>query len=103
MFGGSKIVLFFTLFTLLQYLSPRPDTNDSVSFEFDEGPPPEKLNVLQCVVIGDSLDGVLILPHPLPKQQVCQYCHINADLENIEQEDCAESLLARILQDILKW
>ncbi len=33
--------------------------------------------------------------------QVRQYCHINSDLENIEQEDCAEPLHARILQDIL--
>ncbi len=51
----------------------------------------------------NSLDGVLVLPRPLPKQQVCQYCHINSDLENIEQEDQAEPLHARILQDILKW
>ncbi len=39
----------------------------------------------------------------LPKQQVRQYCYINSDLENIEQEDRAEPLHARILQDILKW
>ncbi len=44
--GGSKITLFFTLFTLLQYLSPQPDTNDSISSGLDEGPPSEELNVL---------------------------------------------------------
>ncbi len=41
--GGSKIKLSFTL---LQYISPHPDINDSVSSRFDEGPPSEKLNVL---------------------------------------------------------
>ncbi len=46
MLGGLKIALFFTLFTLLQYLSPQPDTNDSISSGFDEAPPSEKLNVL---------------------------------------------------------
>ncbi len=45
MFGGSKIT-FFTLFTLLQYLSSQPDTNDSISCGFDEGPLSEKLNVV---------------------------------------------------------
>ncbi len=50
-----------------------------------------------------ALNGVSILPQPLPKQQVRQYCHINSDLENIEQEDCAEPLHAQILQDMLKW
>ncbi len=34
------------------------------------------------------------------KQQVCQYCHINSDHENIELEDHAEPLHAWILQDI---
>ncbi len=43
MLGGLKIALFFTL---LQYLSPQPDTNDSISSGFDEAPPSEKLNVL---------------------------------------------------------
>ncbi len=33
-----KIALYFTL---LQYLSPQPDTNDSISSGFDEGPPSE--------------------------------------------------------------
>ncbi len=46
-------------------------------------------------------DGASVLP--LPEQQVHQYCHINSDFENIEQEDHAEPLHARILQDILKW
>ncbi len=46
MLGGLKIALFFTLFTLLQYLSPPPDTNDSSNSGFDEGPPPEKRNVV---------------------------------------------------------
>ncbi len=40
-----------------------------------------------------------MLPRPLSKQQVHQYCHINSDLENIEQEDRAEPLHAWILQD----
>ncbi len=44
-----------------------------------------------------------VLPHPLPKQKVRQYCYIISDLENIEQEDRAEPLHAQILQDILKW
>ncbi len=94
MLGGSKIVLFFTLLTLLQYLSPQPDTNSSISSGFDEGPPSEKQNVLWLVGcptalwLANSLDRVSVLPHPLPKQ------------EDIEQEDCAEPLHARILQDI---
>ncbi len=41
-----KIALFFTLFTLLQYLSPQPDTNDLISSVFDEGPPSEKRSVV---------------------------------------------------------
>ncbi len=53
--------------------------------------------------IGEQLRRVSVLPRPLPKQQVRQYCYINSDPENIEQEDCAEPLHARILQDILKW
>ncbi len=93
-------------FTLLKYLPPRPVTNYSISSGFDEGPPPEKWNVLWLVScpsalwLVNSLDGVSVLPHPLQKQQVCQYCHINADLQNIEQEDRADPLHARILQDI---
>ncbi len=100
MVGGSKITLFFTLFTLLQYLSPQPDPNDSISSGFDEGPPSEKLNVLWLVScpnvlwLANSLDGVSVLPRPLPKQQVLEYCHINSDLENTEQEDHAEPLHA---------
>ncbi len=39
MLGVLKIALFFTLF---QYLSPKPDTNDSINSGFDEGPPSEK-------------------------------------------------------------
>ncbi len=103
------ITLFFTLFTLLQYLSPPPDTNDSISSGFDEGPSSEKLNVLWLVScpsalwLANSFDSVSVLPRPLPEQQVRQYCHINSDLENIEQEDRAEPLHARILQDMLKW
>ncbi len=53
--------------------------------------------------LANSLDGVSVLPRSLPEQQVCQYCHNNSDLQNIEQEDRAEPLYARILQDILKW
>ncbi len=98
MLGGSKIALFFTLFTLLQYLSPQPDTNGSISSGFDEGPPSEKLNVLWLVScpsglwLENSLDSVSVLPRPSPKQQVRQYCQINSDLENIEQEDRVEPL-----------
>ncbi len=72
------------------------DTNDSISSGFDEGPPSEKRNVLWLVScpsalwLANSLDGVSVLPRPLPKQQVHQYRHINSDLENIEQEDRAE-------------
>ncbi len=63
----------------------------------------------KCVVIvscpselwlANSLDSVSVLPHPYPNSK---FVNINADLENIEQEDPAESLHARILQDILKW
>ncbi len=54
-------------------------------------------------MIGEQLRRVSVLPRPLPEQQVRQYCYINSDLENIEQEDQAEPLHARILQDILKW
>ncbi len=46
MLGGSKIALLFTLFTLLQYLSPQPGINVSISSGFNEGPPSEKRNVL---------------------------------------------------------
>ncbi len=53
--------------------------------------------------LANSLDGLSVLPHPLPKQQVRQYCNINSEHENIEQEDYAERLHTRILQDILKW
>ncbi len=35
MLGGSKNTFFVTL---LQYLSPQPDTNGSISSGFDEGP-----------------------------------------------------------------
>ncbi len=49
MLGGSKIALFFTLFTLLQYLSPQPDTNGLISSGFDEGTPSKKLNVFRLV------------------------------------------------------
>ncbi len=69
----------------------------------------EKRNVLWLVgfpsalCMANSLDGVSVLPRPFPEQQVHQYCQINSDQENIEQEDRAEALHARILQDILKW
>ncbi len=87
-------------------------TNDSISSRFDEVPPFEKWNVLWLVSflsalwLANSLDGVSVLLRPLPEQQVRQYCHIdwfNSDHENIEQEDHADPLHARILQDILKW
>ncbi len=55
MLGGSKIALFFTLFTLLQYLSPQPDTNDSISSGFDEGPPSKKRNVFWLVSCHSAL------------------------------------------------
>ncbi len=73
--GGSKNALFFTQFTLLQYLSPQPGTNGSISSGFDEGPPSEKRNVLwlvSCPIalwLANSLDDVSVLPRPLPKQQ----------------------------------
>ncbi len=73
----------------------------SISSGFDEGPPSEKRNVLWLVScpsalwLANSLYGVSVLPRPLPKQQVRQYCHINSDPENIEQEDRAEPLHAR--------
>ncbi len=44
-----------------------------------------------------------VLPRPLPKQKVRQYCYSISDLENIEQENRAEPLHAQILQDIIKW
>ncbi len=43
---GSKFLLFFTQFTSLQYLSPQPGTNSSISSGFNEGPTFEKRNVL---------------------------------------------------------
>ncbi len=73
MLGDSKIALFFTSFTLLQYLSPQPDTNGSISSRFDKGPPSEKRYVLWLVScpsalwLANSLDGVSVLPRPLPK------------------------------------
>ncbi len=79
-----------------------PASHGSISSGFDEGPPSEKRNVLWLVScpsalwLANSLDGVSVLPRPLSKQQVSQYCHINSDLENIE--DCAEPLHALILQ-----
>ncbi len=79
--GGSKTALYFTL---LKYLSPQPDSNDSISSGLDEGPPSDKLNMLWLVScpsalwLANSLDSVSVLPRPLPKQQVCQYCHINS-------------------------
>ncbi len=54
-------------------------------------------------MIGEQLRWCFSTAHPLPKQQVRQYCYINSDLENIEQEDRAEPLHARILQDILNF
>ncbi len=69
---------------------------------------PEKQNVLWLVScpsalwLANSLDSVSVMPRPL-QQQVHQYCHIDSDLENIEQEDPAKHLHARISQDILKW
>ncbi len=67
MLGGSKITLFFSQFTLLQYLSHQPDTNGSISSGFDEGPPSEKLNVLWLV----SCPSALWLANSL---DVFQYC-----------------------------
>ncbi len=70
MLGGSKIALFFTEFTLLQYLSPQPHTNGSISSGFDEGPPSEKQNVLWLVScpsalwLANSLDGFQYCPAP---------------------------------------
>ncbi len=61
------------------------------------------LAVSSALWLANSLDGISVLPRPLPEQQVRQYCHINSDPDNIEQEDHAEPLHARILQDILKW
>ncbi len=69
----------------------------------------KKRNVLwlvSCPIalwLAYSLDIVYALPCPLPEQQVRQYCHINSDHKNIEQEDRTEPLHARILQYILKW
>ncbi len=73
MLGGFKNALFFTEFALLQYLSPQPDTNDSINSGLDEGPPFEKRNVLWLVScpgalwLANSLNGVSVLPRPLPK------------------------------------
>ncbi len=68
-------IIYFTELTLLQYLSPQSDTNDSISFGFDEGPPSEKQNVLWLVGchsalwLANSLDGVSVLPRHFAKQQ----------------------------------
>ncbi len=62
-----SLSLFFT-FSLLQYLSPQPDTNDSISSGFDEGPPSEKRNVLWLIScpsalwLANSLDGITVPP-----------------------------------------
>ncbi len=47
--------IIFHIFSLLQYLSPQPDTNDSISSGFDEGPPSEKPNVLWLVSCPSAL------------------------------------------------
>ncbi len=102
-------IIFHIIYIITINLSPQPDTNGSISSGFDEGPPSKKRNLLWLVNcpsalwLANSLDGVSVLPRTLPKPQVHQYCRINSDLENIEQEDHAEPLHARILQDILKW
>ncbi len=49
MLGGSQITLFSLNLKYYNNLSPQPDTNDSSSSGFDEGPPYEKS---KCVVIG---------------------------------------------------
>ncbi len=73
MLGGSKIALFFTLFTLLQYLSPQPDTNDSISSRFDKAPAFRKTKcvvigwLFQCVVIGEQFRRRLSTAPPLAK------------------------------------
>ncbi len=99
--GGSKIALFFTSFALLQYLSPQPDTNGSISSGFDFHLPKNQmccdwLAVPECCDCEQLRLRFSTAP-PLPEQQICQYCHINSHPENIDQEDCAEPLHARIL------
>ncbi len=63
--GGSKIILFFTSFALLQYFSPQPDTNGSISSGFDEGHLPKNQMCCDWLAVPEcSLDGVSVLPHP---------------------------------------
>ncbi len=105
MLGGSKNALFSHNLHYYNTSLPSLAQTRLVPAGFDEGPPSEKRNVLWLVScpsalwLANSL-GASVLPRPLPKQQVHQYCHISSDTENIENR--AEPLQARILQDILK-
>ncbi len=93
---------------LLQYLSPQPDYG-SISSWFDEGPPSEKRNVLWLVScpnalwLANSLDCVSVLPHPLPKQHVRQYCHINSDHENMNKRILQNLCTHGYCKTYLKW
>ncbi len=105
MLGGSKIALVFTQFTLLQYLSPQPDTNGSISSGIDEGLPSEKQNVLWLVScpcalwLVNSLDGVSVLPRPLPEQQIVNIATSIQIPRILNKRIEQEPLHARILQE----
>ncbi len=74
--GGSKKRIIFHIIYIITTPSPQPGTKGSISSGFDEDPPSEKQNVLWLVScpsalwLANSLDGVSVLPRPLPKQQV---------------------------------
>ncbi len=81
MLGGSKNALLFHIIYIIKITLSQPGTSGSISSGFDEGTPSEKRNVLWLVScpsalwLANSLNCVSVLPHPLPKQQVHQYCH----------------------------
>ncbi len=64
---------------LLQCVSPQPDTNDSISSGFDEGPPSEKRNVLWLV----SCPSALWLANSLDAFQHCPASCQNSKFVNI--------------------
>ncbi len=81
MLGVSKNALLFHIIYIIKITLSQPGTSGSISSGFDEGTPYEKRNVLWLVScpsalwLANSLNCVSVLPHPLPKQQVHQYCH----------------------------
>ncbi len=55
MLGDSKNRIIFHIIYIITITCPQPDTNDSISSGFDEGPPSEKRNVLWLVSCPSAL------------------------------------------------